>query len=644
MRDDALTHLAASIADGDVIRWEEHLGTTPEEQELLQELRLIANIAKEHADPLPTGQDDARWGPLRLLERIGGGTFGTVYRAWDSRLDRQVALKLVTDRTSDDQIAIREARLLAKIRHPNVVAVHGAERINGVAGIWMEFIDGRTLQQIVAEQGPFNAREAVGIGVDLCRALAAVHAAGLLHRDVKPHNVMRERGGRIVLMDLGAARESEDDAGWDGAGTPLYQAPEIVEGKAASTQSDVYSVGVTLFYLLTGDYPTRAHNLESLRAAHRAGRRQLLLDRRPDLPAGVARVIERAIAPAADQRFATAGALQHALETSLDARPRYGPALAAGLVLSLFLAAGAAYRAWMHAPPLAAESSIAVLPVLHVGDGANPYVAAGLTDAFINDLSQLRGLRTISRTSSMYFQTHPATVPEIARRLEVDLVVESTLRTREDRITLDVRLIDPSREATMWSASREGRPDELPAIQKQISTLLSRELGFAVVDSDVPNAAAYDAYLRGRHQLNLRNSEGLRAAVDLFTQAIGAEPLYSSAHAALAHAYLLLGAFEVMPKEVTYPKAQAAARRALDIDAAEADAHAALGYILWYRGEADASHQHFRRALDIQPNNVTARSGTDLRSSARPTTWTRACASSRSHTASIRCRWRSARI
>ncbi len=197
------------------------------------------------------------WGQLEIQEKLGEGGFGAVYRAWDATLEREVALKLVsTVRTPPSGLGsskFQEARMLARIRHPNVVIVHGVNSHAGRVGLWMEFIRGRTLEDILREQGPMSAREAAAIGLDLCQAVAAVHRAGLVHRDIKAQNVMREQGGRIVLMDFGLGQEQSPGDGEEAvvAGTPHYMAPELLEGKPAAIESDIYALGVLEYHLLS---------------------------------------------------------------------------------------------------------------------------------------------------------------------------------------------------------------------------------------------------------------------------------------------------------------------------------------------------------------------------------------------------------
>ena len=263
---------------------------------LVRHIQLVAAVAEVHRNVFPdetAGSAEprtavpARWGHLRLLERVGRGTYGEVFRAWDTRLDREVALKLLPALPSSDSVAeseiIREGRLLAKVRHPNVVTLYGAEQIGDRIGLWMEFVRGRTLEQILQQDGEFRAAEATGIGVQLCRAVSAVHAAGLLHRDIKAHNVMRAEDGRIVLMDFGAGKELEDRSS-DLAGTPLYLAPEVLAGRTPTVKSDIYSLGVLLYHLVTRSYPVQGRTLHDVRQAHERGERRGC--RRPARPFG----------------------------------------------------------------------------------------------------------------------------------------------------------------------------------------------------------------------------------------------------------------------------------------------------------------------------------------------------------------------
>jgi serine/threonine protein kinase/Tol biopolymer transport system component len=330
--DPRLIALAAAVSDGAPVDWaraEQDAGN-PEARLLVCEMRRLATIVTAHrSGGLGPGDsdDDAEppspvrhWRHIVLFEPVGAGAFGTVYRGWDPRLDREVAVKLLPRGIPGTSSPLEEARHLARIRHSNIVVVYGADTDGDEAGIWMEYIEGQTLADMIRTSGPMSAREAIGVGVDLCRALAALHGAGLLHRDIKAHNIMRETGGRIVLMDFSGAQAVEREVqNTSVSGTPLYMAPELFDGAPASFASEVYSLGVLLFFLLSGRLPVEANTVPELRRAHAEARRTRLRDLRSDVPESIVRVIERAITPDVSLRYQTAGELEHALMSASGA-------------------------------------------------------------------------------------------------------------------------------------------------------------------------------------------------------------------------------------------------------------------------------------------------------------------------------------
>jgi Tol biopolymer transport system component len=317
-----LIALANDVCDGRRIDWEGVVpsSATASSRKVVAELRRLSSVVDAHralgeegAPPPDTPETaaPAAWGHLVLLESVGEGAFGTVYRAWDAQLDREVALKVLL------QVPLRapleEARNLARVRHPNVVAVYGAEQIGAQVGIWMEFIEGETLATVVRDRGPMSAREVAGIGIDLCRAVSALHRSGLLHGDIKAQNVMREMGGRIVLMDFSGVRDADAQGVSQMSGTPHYIAPEVFEGRPASFTADIYSLGILLFYLLSGHFPVEGADLAEIRRQHASGERVRLRDIRPELPDPVVQIVERATAVDPVARFHTVGELEHAL-------------------------------------------------------------------------------------------------------------------------------------------------------------------------------------------------------------------------------------------------------------------------------------------------------------------------------------------
>ncbi len=397
--DRALADAAAKVADGAPVDWvsaESRADDT--NRRLVRHLRLVESIASLHRSISPNDEDDVllqrptgtdrvgdagaagpHWGRLSILDRIGHGTSCDVYRAWDIELHREVALKLLHDDGDHVEAHTRlleEARRLARVRHAHVVQVYGAEQHDGRVGLWMELVRGESLEQTVQSRGAFGAREAALIGLDLCAAIAAVHGAGLLHRDIKAQNVMRESGGRLVLMDFGTGEEL---AGTNRLiGTPLYLAPEIFRGQRASIQSDLYSLGVLLYYLVAAKFPVNAGSMEQLARAHANRQRTPLRDLRPDLPEAFIATVERSLDSDPTRRYQSIGQFESALRESLDVptarlagaapvavpRRRFGLAFAAAAAVLVALIAGLIVWSGRVGQSDATVRSLAVLPLV----------------------------------------------------------------------------------------------------------------------------------------------------------------------------------------------------------------------------------------------------------------------------------------
>jgi serine/threonine protein kinase/Tfp pilus assembly protein PilF len=269
--------------------------------------------------PVPASRAAVSWGSFTLLARVGHGGFGEVYRAWDQHLQREVALKLLLPSAvageAEYEAMLREARALASVQHPNIVPVHGIDRHDGRVGFWTDFVRGKTLSALVGEQGTFGAREAALIGLDVARALSAVHRAGLLHRDIKAENVMREEGGRILLMDFGLS--SLEQRQTNISGTPNYMAPELFKGGKSTLAADIYAMGVLLYFLVAADYPVHLGGLSTGEALAAIPKRKPLMDLRPDLPESLLRTVSTAMEMDPTRRFQSAGQLANALAESL---------------------------------------------------------------------------------------------------------------------------------------------------------------------------------------------------------------------------------------------------------------------------------------------------------------------------------------
>lgn len=356
--DDPLKDLIEAVADGalDSRRIPAH-HSDPTISQLLAELKVLAGVSDVHrfqvaSDEATTTDDlgveeptvtvasrlggmtgvppggvavvppEARWGNFELIKKLGEGTFGEVFLARDLWLGHDVALKLLKANIADRAKILHEARMLVRVRHLNVVMVHGADVHGGRLGFWMDFVEGSTLHDAIHREGPRSTGEASAWGQDLCRALAAVHNAGIIHRDVKAQNVMRRTSdGRLILMDFGAGELLGATRTGPGVGTPLYLAPELLKGAEASASSDIYALGVLLFFLVSRRFPIRATSWDELIAAHERRDRVRLEDIRPDVPPAFVDAIERALKPDPSHRYASAGEMLAAMRAGNDSGP-----------------------------------------------------------------------------------------------------------------------------------------------------------------------------------------------------------------------------------------------------------------------------------------------------------------------------------
>jgi tetratricopeptide (TPR) repeat protein len=539
--------------------------------------------------PAPGALD--HWGSFQGLQLVGRGSFGEVYRAFDPTLQRHVALKLLLpsrlNRDEEVSALLREARAIARVRHPNVVPIYGVDRHDGRLGFWSDFVKGKTLAELLATQGSMGPREAALVGIDVCRAAGAVHAAGFLHRDIKAGNVMREEGGRILLMDFGLTHEHGTDE--DSSGTPAYMAPELLLGRPATIASEVYAIGVMLFHLLTMQYPVEGADFTQLHAAH-SSRRRTLLDVRPDLPEALARVVETAISAAPEKRFASTGQMIAALSEAIG--------LASGTSLERPPGKPRVLRTWILAPIAVASAALLLLMFIFQGRAVPPRAVerAPLTGQQ-EDYRRAHDLLAHDYRPQALETAIPLLEKIVAQDAQfapafADLGRANFLQFAQQRET---KYIEPARASSLRAlalapdlASAHVTLAFLYAFTDQ-NDLASHELESAL-RVDRFNAAAYGALAE------LQSRQGRTELVEATLQkAVSLAPDDWLLNMQLGAHYLDRG---------KWPQAGEQFHHAVDLVPDNPRAHNNLGLVYRGLGRLDDSAAAFRKAIDLEPTFI----------------------------------------
>ncbi len=602
---------------------------------------------------LPSG---TRLGPYEIVQPIGSGGMGDVYRARDTRLERDVAVKVLPDRFARDAEAKmrfeREAKAVAALTHPNILAIHDYGSDGGAAYSVTELLEGETLRRRISE-GPIPWRKAVEIGAAIADGLAAAHAKGIIHRDLKPENIFLTTDGRVKILDFGIAQlvrpeqpsvpEGVDPSSLPTApmktdphavvGTAGYMAPEQLRGEPVDATTDIFSLGALLYEMTTGRPAfIRATVIDSLSA---------ILADTPDIftvserlvPYELARVIHRCLEKKREERFQSARDLAFALRAigtsaavSFDtpsARKRR-QWIWTGIAIAAILAIGA-FVFWRRydvqvtkaAPVKLPPRSIAILPFINAtGDREAEYLSDGITETLINTLAQVPGLRVMSRTSVFHYKDKPANPVSVGRELRVNAVVVGRIEMMGERLIVSAELVDASDNALIWGNRYTAARADLFTIQQSIASEIARMLRLQLGGREqqllakrhTTDPRAYELYLKGRFQWNKRNAEGMYRAIELFNQAIEIDPQYALAYAGIADCYNLLDIWANLPTSETFPRAKAAAQKALSIDDQLAEAHTSLAYAVHtYERDWAAAEREYKRAIELNPNYATAR-------------------------------------
>jgi TolB-like protein/tetratricopeptide (TPR) repeat protein len=527
----------------------------------------------------------------------------TVYLAHDRRHDRPVAIKVMQPDVAAGVGAerfLREIRVAARLQHPHILPVFDSGEANGRLWYAMPFVEGETLRHRLAREGVLPLDEALRLAREVADALDYAHRRGVIHRDVKPANILLSEG-HALLADFGVARPVAGGpaGGMDGAaalteigmlvGTPAYMSPEQALGaERVDGRADVYALGCVLFEMLAGRPPFTGPNAQAMVARHVTAPVPSIRTTADRVPAWLDQVIQRALAKQPDERFSTSGEMARALVPA-------GPTEIVG--------------------PRRVERSLAVLPFANLSpDPENEYFADGMTDELINALAKLPGLRVVSRTSAFAFKGRQQDVRSIGAQLGVESVLEGSVRRAGRRLRTAVQLVSVADGYQLWSETFDREMEDVFVIQDEISrgivsTLKLRLLGEAagpLVKLPTDDFEAYTLYLKGRLQWNRRSDDALRQGLQFFQEALARDPDYPLAHVGLADTYVLLGFYTALAPGEAFPRARAAAETALRLDPTLGEAYPSLAYVkMYYEWDWPAALAAFRDAIERNPGYAT---------------------------------------
>lgn len=583
----------------------------------------------------------ARLGPYEVLGPLGSGGMGEVYRALDPRLGREVAIKVLPEKVSGDRASLarfeREARTLAALSHPNLLGIFDFGRHEGIAYAVMELLEGETLRSRVL-RSELAWRQAVEIAVALADGLSAAHARGIVHRDVKPENVFLTTDGVVKILDFGLARRETSESAAPGSaretetletepgamkGTAGYMSPEQVVGAAGDARSDIFSLGCVLYEMATGQraFPGRTGAESTARILKEEPLDPMQCGK--PIPAGLSQVIRHCLEKRPELRFQTARDLSFALKAVSEepgissAMPRASRRLAAAAGL-LALIAAIFYTVRTSGPITTAPTSVrslAVLPLRDVSADPQEYFAEGMTDELILHLARIGSVRVISRTSVMRYKGTAKTLPEIARELNVDAVIEGSVLRSGDRVRIAAQLVDARSDEHIWGESYEGEIHDVLSLQKEAARAIARGLRVKLSPREAAslanvgpvNVEAYQSYLRGRYYWYRYSPDDYEKALEAFQTAIEKDPAYALAYAGIADVYNVMAFEGYIPPKEGFGKARTAANRALELDEYLGEVHFPLATLRWADWDWEGALEEFQKVFLLSPNFAPAR-------------------------------------
>jgi serine/threonine-protein kinase len=584
-------------------------------------------------------------GRYQVIEELGHGGMGRVYKVFDTDIKEKIALKLLRPEIALDKDTVErfsnELKLARKISHRNVCRMHDLNREEGAYYITMEYVQGEDLKRLIRKMGQLSPGQAISIGKQVCEGLAEAHRLGVVHRDLKPQNIMVDEDGNARIMDFGIAR-SIKAKGITGAGvmigTPEYMSPEQVEGKETDLRSDIYSLGIVLYEMVTGRVPFEGDTPFTIGVKHKSEIPKNPREINAQIPEELGRLILKCMAKDKDKRYQSANDVAEDLariEKELPtteklipkrkAKTEQAPSVGqrkyvlygAAVVLAVIVVAAGIFLFRGRGKEI---TSIAVMPFSYGGSGGTEmeYLAEGMTESIINKLSQLPSLKKVIARSSVFHYKGKEIIPKVAgQELGVEAVLISKMYQAGDEFSINVELVKTADNSRIWGDQYKRKASEIFHVQDEISSSIADNLRLKLTGEELKritrhyteSAEAYQAYVRGRFFWDKRTEEGLKAAIDYFKIAIEKDPKYALAYSGLADSYAVLPDYSAFSAKEAFEKAKAAAAKALEIDDTLSEAHASLAIINatwdwdWDWGNAE---KEFKRAIELNPGYATA--------------------------------------